>query len=510
LSLKDNLFDIIFIIFSSYIIDIIIKHNTVNLRKNQDDKDRLDFFSKKFNIDKDLDSVYFFELDDNILNFTPTASSTNMDINRLKYNNILLYFILIFITELNGAQIGMMYSDKIANIYVYLKYGDKLFGDLLIKKNINDMETVPITKYPVLCYLLFYISKYLISHKLWLMPVEQTGKFNPFYQKIIINSFVDMFNSISMDAGKMKNDYVYLLTSSKLYTQLNGTFKNNEIINLVQKFIEYGFDVNSDTTLINVSTTKNLDLFEYLVNNGADIHMYNDQCITYSASLDDLEMVKYLKNIGLNLRTKNDRIYELAIEKNFMDILRYLSDENEFPNYDTNSKYLVKASKRKYLDVVKLLIDHGVNINYILNDDFGSTTALTNAVQSNRLNIVKYLVYKGADIHVLNDKAIKIAKEQKYIEIVNFLENILTEEIGKISLKNIFEYSEKEIDDFLLPLNEGYLPINIQEKRYLVLYYLYRDDYLIPREIVLYDINDISEAIKISNTYEDLKSFITK
>ncbi|XWV25201.1 hypothetical protein QJ856_gp0571 [Tupanvirus deep ocean] len=217
------------------IIDIIVKHNSVNLKKNINYDERSEFFSKKFNIDKNADSVYFFELDDSILNFKLAASDTDADENRLKYHNILLYFMLIFITELNGAQIAMMYTDKIANIYTFLKYGSKLFGDLLIKKNINDMETIPITKYPVLCYLIFLISYFLITYKIWFVPGQTTNKFNPYVQRVIINSFVDLFNSISMDAGKMQNDYTYLLTTSKLYTQLNSTFKNNEIIRILQR-----------------------------------------------------------------------------------------------------------------------------------------------------------------------------------------------------------------------------------------------------------------------------------
>lgn len=217
------------------IIDLINNHNNVNLRKKQNEEDRLEFFSKKFNISKDFDSVYFFELEDSIFNFTPTASSVDSDLNKLKYNNILLYFMIVFMTELNGAQISMMSNDKYANIYVFLKYGPKLFGNLLIKKNINDMETIPITKYPVLCYLIFLISYFLIKYKLWYYPGTVSKSFNPVYQKLIINSIVDLFNSISMDAGKMSNDYIYLLTTSKLYSQLNSTFKNNDIIRLLEK-----------------------------------------------------------------------------------------------------------------------------------------------------------------------------------------------------------------------------------------------------------------------------------
>lgn len=229
------------------IIDIIVKHNSVNLKKNQNDDERLAFFSKKFNIDKDLDSVYFFELDDSIFNFTPSASSIELELNRLKFNNVLLYFMLIFMSELNGAQITMMASEKLANIYVYMKYGPKLFGNLLIKKNINDMETVPIINYPVLCYLIYLLAYYLIKYKLWYAPASGTKTFNPVYIKIIINSIVDLFNSISMDTGKMPDDYIYMLTTSKLYSQLNSTFKNSDIINkLKQAQIRYAGNERAD------------------------------------------------------------------------------------------------------------------------------------------------------------------------------------------------------------------------------------------------------------------------
>ena len=107
----------------------------------------------------------------------------------------------------------MMSSDKIANIYIYLKYGPKLFGNLLIKSNVNDMETTPIINYPVFCYLIFLLSYFLVNpkYKFWYYPAASTKTFNPVIQKIIINSFIDLFNSISMDnTGKMPNDYIYL------------------------------------------------------------------------------------------------------------------------------------------------------------------------------------------------------------------------------------------------------------------------------------------------------------
>ncbi|QTF49387.1 hypothetical protein qu_495 [Acanthamoeba polyphaga mimivirus] len=239
------------------IIDIILKHNSVNMRKNISDVERSEYLAKKYNINKDLNEVYFFELDDSIFNFTPTASNTEITLNKLKFNNILLYFILIFITELNGPQITMMATDKIAgNIYVFLKYGQKLFGDLLIKTNINSNETAPITQYPVLCYLLYLLSYYLVKYKLWYQPGENTKVYNPYYSKVIINSFVDLFNGISSDAGRITDDYVYKLTVSKMYTQLNTTYRNNEIINILRRN-QSKYDTRSsgiDTTQV---TTEN-------------------------------------------------------------------------------------------------------------------------------------------------------------------------------------------------------------------------------------------------------------
>ena len=110
------------------IIDIVVKHNDVHMKRKQDESERLEFFAKKFNIDKDYSNVYFFELDDNVFNFSQDGSNPNMaELNRLKFNNILLYFILMFIVELNGAQIAMMFYDKIANIYTFCKIRIKDF-----------------------------------------------------------------------------------------------------------------------------------------------------------------------------------------------------------------------------------------------------------------------------------------------------------------------------------------------------------------------------------------------
>ncbi|CAH6420434.1 Hypothetical protein MVR_LOCUS129 [uncultured virus] len=218
-----------------HIIDLVVLHNSVNIKKNIPEDQRLAMMARRYNIDKDLDSIYFFELDNSVLELSADVSQSEADLNRLKYNNILLYFLLLFFCELNGTQIVMMSKDNIANIGTYLRWGPKLFGNLLIRTNINGNETAPILDYPVLCYLIFTCGYWLIKYKRWVVSGTDPKKFNPFFLKIIINSLVDLINSISVEAGLHPDDYVYMLTASKIYSQLGSVFKNDRIIGLLER-----------------------------------------------------------------------------------------------------------------------------------------------------------------------------------------------------------------------------------------------------------------------------------
>ena len=220
------------------IIDIIYRHNSIMMKSNINDEQRLEYYSKQYGIDKDLSTLFFFELEDSIFNFSQDISNIKqVELNRLKFNNVLLYFILSFIVEFNGSQIATMYYDNIANIYTYLnpKYGAKLFEGLKIRQNINSNDVVPLANYPVLGYLLFTLSYFLIKYKLWYYPDSGTKSFNPLVQKSIINTFIDMLNNISTEAGKHQNDNIYGFTTSKFYMALNSVFKNTEIVTILKQ-----------------------------------------------------------------------------------------------------------------------------------------------------------------------------------------------------------------------------------------------------------------------------------
>ena len=231
------------------IIDIIIKHNATNLHSKEMD-------TKIYGINKNISSVFYFELSDNIYDVSGTETPGELEINRLKFNNIILYFIWIFITELNPVQILSMITEKISNIYVMEKYGDKIFGGLLLKKNINGQETVPITEYPVLCYVLYLISYSLVKYGAWYSIDKSSKVFNAFIIKGIIHSLVELFNGFSINFNKMPNDYVYSLTTDKIYTQLNSIFKNTDIIRLLkEKQLKYS-DKSSTAPAVPIKPSK--------------------------------------------------------------------------------------------------------------------------------------------------------------------------------------------------------------------------------------------------------------
>jgi len=75
-----------------------------------------------------------------------------------------------------------------------------------------------------------------------------------------------------------------------------------------------------------------------------------------------------------------------------------------------------------------------------------------------------------------------------------------------ITIKNIFEYSEDDFDSFLKNLSIDINSYTLIEKRYLVVYYLYEENYLDNTEFGKYGIEKVSNSLKISNNYGEFVS----
>ena len=81
-----------------------------------------------------------------------------------------------------------------------------------------------------------------------------------------------------------------------------------------------------------------------------------------------------------------------------------------------NDQPLIWASRNGHLDIVKYLVGKGANIH--ADDD----EALRLASHYGHLEVVKYLVEKGANIRARDDYALKYARRNGHVDVVKYLE----------------------------------------------------------------------------------------
>ena len=212
-------------------IDLLLVHN-VNLKENY--KERNEKILPIYGINKDMTNLFVFELDNSIFVY----SSKDKDYyKQIKQNNILIYVLFLMILELNESQLLFLGSDKICNNYLFEKYGyDSLFEGIKIRKN-NKGDIVPIKEYKTLCYILYFISCMITKYNMWYTDKEdvvKTKKFNPVTQKIIINTLVDLVNSITEIYGKSKRNRIYEIVSIKTFNKLSTIFDRDNVFEKIK------------------------------------------------------------------------------------------------------------------------------------------------------------------------------------------------------------------------------------------------------------------------------------
>ena len=83
------------------------------------------------------------------------------------------------------------------------------------------------------------------------------------------------------------------------------------------------------------------------------------------------------------------------------------------------------AAREGYLDIARLLIDSGANVDVRDHNDY---TPLHNAAWNGNLDMVKFLIDAGADINAVNysgDTVLSCAQDKHRPEVIQFLEDKL-------------------------------------------------------------------------------------
>ena len=210
------------------IIDLLLIHNTnmKDVYKSRTEK------IAKYGLNKDISNFFNFELDNSIFVY----SSKDKDyFKQIKRNNIWVYLIFIIIMELSDTQLLYLKSNKLCNYYNFSKYGINLFKNIYILKN-NSRVAVPILNYELLCYVIYYMSCMITRYNLWQTQEtpEKKEHFDINTQRKIIQTLIDLINSVIEVYTRKKRHYIYDIIVNRFFTKLNTTYSNSSVLEKIK------------------------------------------------------------------------------------------------------------------------------------------------------------------------------------------------------------------------------------------------------------------------------------
>lgn len=193
-------------------------------------------------------------------------------------------------------------------------------------------------------------------------------------------------------------------------------------IEVVKYLLDNGADIHiyQDVALIDAATSirRSLETVKYLVENGANIHANSDLALRRAMNCKYFDVVKYLLENGADVHCLHDWILKHSAARGYYDFAKYLIDNFYDITKDDNTDYgevLENAAMNGNTDIVRLLVEKGVSPKSF-------DGALVEASMYGCLQVVKYLTSKGANLHARNDEALKVAKKEGHGEIEIFLE----------------------------------------------------------------------------------------
>ncbi len=162
----------------------------------------------------------------------------------------------------------------------------------------------------------------------------------------------------------------------------------------------------------------------------------------------NFEMVKLFVNKNPDILI-GDHLVE-ACKNDDVDIVKYILDMGVDPN-SKNGLPLIKAVRKGKFENVKILLDYKADV-HVRNDE-----AVEAAVWNGRLDITKILFLFGVDRHTNKDVLLNYAAKEGYLEIINYLLSFNDTDITKsmalelAAVENRIEVIKRLIDYGFVP-----------------------------------------------------------
>ncbi|HOV14713.1 MAG TPA: ankyrin repeat domain-containing protein, partial [Spirochaetota bacterium] len=187
---------------------------------------------------------------------------------------------------------------------------------------------------------------------------------------------------------------------------------------------------NKNEIFIDASSNGDLETVKKYLNEGVDIeyksYFYGATGLLWATYKGQIDVVKYLIEKGANINAVNNSgtgIIDLARDSKDEDVYQYITLYiNSLKN---KNEEFIFASREGDISKVKKYIENEGNIEYKC-QLYGATGLLWAAYKGN-IDIVKYLIGKGANINAVNNNGtgiMELAKTSGNNELIDYLKSI--------------------------------------------------------------------------------------
>lgn len=212
----------------------------------------------------------------------------------------------------------------------------------------------------------------------------------------------------------------YSLDDIKTYWKLDikiPTFEHAVIFDY-RKLAKYLFfcteipNIDKDSSILSAIYNDNMEMVEILHNAGAKINIDYMRFVGVKVFENNPQMVKFAVEHSIFNQEKLTHVTYGAIDYGNIGIVKYLLENGAIIKLDNMT--VSRIINKNYFDLLKYLVGYGHN-QFDLND------ALNYAVMCNKLEMAKYFLELGADIHTGNDSPLMYAINCEQWHMVSFL-----------------------------------------------------------------------------------------
>lgn len=329
--------------------------------------ERTNYIEKTYKINKNLTELFFFDLEDDIF----LIDSKSIDKFKIrKQNNVLIYLLFILILELNDDNIANLSVSEKYNYIIFNQFKERLFGNVYLR--LDEKRITNIIKYPILCYLIYYMSSVLVYKNIWLnnemKKLKPNDNLNIKFQIIAINTLMDFINFIVEKAtvdDKSKLNSIYRRFKNRLETTLNNDKTIEKISNKSNYYIKKDNKIQfkkfksiefvDNKSLTDIKTIKQDNIFSNkCIITTVKINKKKDNIISGYNPIINCSKKLYHKYI----EDDNDLVCTYCNEK-YSDLLKKFNNKND--NY-SNYKNIIK--KMKLLQLSNLMTKYCISGTY--------------------------------------------------------------------------------------------------------------------------------------------------